>query len=134
MSLLDRIKHHEGFRSKVYKCTEGYDTIGYGFAIKDLELDEDISEMILMQKLDNLMTRIGKTFVWWRSADSTVKDVVVEMCYQLGVSGFSKFKKTIDHLENKRYSKASAEMLDSRWAKQTPNRALELSNLIKELE
>ena len=134
MPLLDRIKHHEGFRSKVYKCTEGYDTIGYGFAIKDLELDEDISEMILMRKLDNLMTRIGKTFVWWRSADSTVKDVVVEMCYQLGVSGFSKFKKTIDHLENKRYSKASAEMLDSRWAKQTPNRALELSNLIKELE
>ena len=134
MSLLDRIKHHEGFRSKVYKCTEGYDTIGYGFAIKDLELDEDISEMILMRKLDNLMTRIGKTFVWWRSADSIVKDVVVEMCYQLGVSGFSKFKKTIDHLENKRYSKASAEMLDSRWAKQTPNRALELSNLIKELE
>ena len=134
MSLLDRIKHHEGFRSIVYKCTEGYDTIGYGFAIKDLELDEDISEMILMRKLDNLMTRIGKTFVWWRSADSTVKDVVVEMCYQLGVSGFSKFKKTIDHLENKRYSKASAEMLDSRWAKQTPNRALELSNLIKELE
>ena len=134
MSLLDRIKHHEGFRSKVYKCTEGYDTIGYGFAIKDLELDEDISERILMRKLDNLMTRIGKTFVWWRSADSTVKDVVVEMCYQLGVSGFSKFKKTIDHLENKRYGKASAEMLDSRWAKQTPNRALELSNLIKELE
>ncbi len=118
----------------MYKCTEGYDTIGYGFAIKDLELDEDISEMILMRKLDNLMTRIGKTFVWWRSADSTVKDVVVEMCYQLGVSGFSKFKKTIDHLENKRYGKASAEMLDSRWAKQTPNRALELSNLIKELE
>ena len=134
MSLLDRIKHHEGFRAKVYQCTEGYDTIGYGFAIKDLELDEDISEMILMRKLDNLMTRIGKTFVWWRSADSTVKDVVVEMCYQLGVSGFSKFKKTIDHLENKRYGKASAEMLDSRWAKQTPNRALELSNLIKELE
>ena len=134
MSLLDRIKHHEGFRSKVYKCTEGYDTIGYGFAIKDLELDEDISEMILMQKLDNLMTRIGKTFVWWRSADSTVRDVVVEMCYQLGVSGFSKFKKTIDHLENKRYGKAAVEMLDSKWARQTPNRALELSNLIKNLE
>ena len=134
MALLERIKHHEGFRSKVYQCTEGYDTIGYGFAIKDLELDKDIAEMILMQKLDNLMNRIAKTFAWWRSADSTIKDVVVEMCYQLGVSGFSKFKKTIDHLENRRYSKASAEMLDSRWAKQTPNRALELSNLIKNLE
>jgi lysozyme len=109
-------------------------TIGYGFAIKDLEMDEDIAEMILIRKLDELMVRIGKKFPWWKSAESDVKDVVVEMCYQLGVSGFSKFKKAIDHLENKRYGKASVEMLDSRWAKQTPNRALELSNIIKELE
>ena len=37
--LFNRIKVHEGFRNKVYKCTEGFDTIGFGFAIKDLELD-----------------------------------------------------------------------------------------------
>ena len=134
MALLERIKHHEGFRSKVYKCTEGYDTIGYGFAIKDLELDEDVAEMILMRKLDLLMNSIQKSFSWWRSAEDEVKNVVVEMCYQLGVSGFSKFKKTIDHLENKRYGKASVEMLDSKWSRQTPNRALELSNIIKNLE
>ena len=47
--LLKRIKHHEGFRSRVYKCTEGFDTIGYGFAIKDLEMDEDIA---LVHELD----------------------------------------------------------------------------------
>ena len=134
MALLERIKHHEGFRSKVYKCTEGYDTIGYGFAIKDLEMDEDIAEMILMRKLDDLMNRIQKKFHWWRSAEDEVRNVVVEMCYQLGLSGFSRFKKTIDHLEHKRYGKASVEMLDSRWAKQTPQRALELSNIIKNLE
>ena len=134
MSLLERIKHHEGFISKVYKCTEGYDTIGYGFAIKDLELDEAIAEMILMRKLDLLMNRIQKSFSWWRSAEDEVKNVVVEMSYQLGVSGFSMFRKTIDHLEHKRYGKAAAEMLDSKWAKQTPNRAIELSNIIKNLE
>ena len=134
MALLERIKHHEGYRSKVYKCTEGFDTIGYGFAIKDLELDEDIAEQILMRKLEKLIARISKKFDWFRSADDEVKNVVVEMCYQIGLSGFSKFRKTIDHLENKRYGKASVEMLDSRWAKQTPNRAIELSNIIKELE
>lgn len=132
--LLKRIKHHEGFRSRVYKCTEGYDTIGYGFAIKDLEMDEDVAELILMKKLDDLMNRIMKTFDWWKFAEDNVKDVVIEMCYQLGIRGFSKFKKTINHLENKRYGKASAEMLDSKWARQTPNRALELSNIIKNLE
>ena len=134
MALLERIKHHEGFRSKVYRCTENHLTIGYGFAIKDLEIDEDIAEMILMRKLDLLMNRIQKSFSWWRSAEDEVKNVVVEMCYQLGLSGFSKFKKTIDHLENKRYGKASVEMLDSKWSRQTPNRALELSKIIKNLE
>ena len=134
MGLLERIKHHEGFRSRPYRCTENVLTIGYGFAIKDLVLDEDIAEMILMRKLDSLMNRIQTKFHWWRSAEDEVKNVVVEMCYQLGLSGFSKFKLTIDHLENKRYGKASAEMLLSKWAKQTPNRAIELSNIIKNLE
>ena len=60
-----------------------------------------------------------------------VKDVIVEMCYQMGVSGFSKFKKTIDHLMRKDYKAASEEMLDSRWAKQTPNRAKKLSDYVK---
>ena len=42
-NILEDIKKHEGFRSKVYKCTEGYDTIGYGFAIIDLEIDDSLA-------------------------------------------------------------------------------------------
>ena len=45
--LLDAVKLSEGFRDRVYKCTEGVDTIGYGFAIKDLVMDEDIAEIFL---------------------------------------------------------------------------------------
>jgi lysozyme len=55
------------------------------------------------------------------------------MCYQLGLSGFSKFKKTIYYLETQQYDEAADEMLDSLWAKQTPNRAKELSNIIRSL-
>ena len=62
------------------------------------------------------------------------QDVVTEMCYQLGVGGFSKFKKTISYLQNKQFNDASEEMLDSLWAKQTPNRAKELSKRVKEVE
>ena len=134
MALLERIKHHEGFRSRPYKCSQGHLTVGYGAAIKDLELDEDIAEMILIRQIDKRTKQIIKKFPWWKSAEDDVKDVVVEMVFQIGLSGFSKFKLTISHLENKRYGKASAEMLLSKWAKQTPNRALELSNIIKNLE
>jgi len=58
------------------------------------------------------------------------KDVVYEMCYQMGVSGVSMFKKTLLYLENKEFRMASKEMLDSRWARQTPNRANRLSDII----
>ena len=131
--IVEDIKKHEGFRSKVYECTEGYDTIGYGFAIKDLTMDEDVATLILMKKLHTLLQRIIVAFPWFKDVDETAKKVVINMCYQLGIRGFSKFKKTIYYLETEQYEEASIEMLDSLWAKQTPNRAKELSEEIASL-
>ena len=131
MSLIDNIKKSEGFRSKVYKCTEGYDTIGYGFAIKDLVLSEDICDMILERKLAELKLRVYHQFPFLEDCPEEVQDVIIEMCYQIGVKGVSKFSKTIDHIMRKDYRAASVEMLDSKWAKQTPNRAKKLSDQMK---
>ena len=129
-ALLKAIKLSEGFRDRVYKDSLGIDTIGYGFAIKDLVLDEDICEMILRRKLDSLIDRADKKFPFLKDMPVEAKDVLYEMCYQMGVSGVSKFKKTLLYLENKEFRMASKEMLDSRWARQTPNRAKKLSNII----
>ena len=131
--LLDAVKLSEGFRDKVYKCTEGVDTIGYGFAIKDLVMDEDIAEMILRRKLDALIDRVNKTFDFVKDMPEAGQDVIYEMCYQLGVSGVSKFKKTLAYLENKEYRMAASEMLDSIWHRQTPNRSQRLSDIIRGL-
>lgn len=128
--IVESIKKHEGFRSKVYKCTEGYDTIGYGFAIKDLIIEEDIATLILMRKVKTLLERIIIAFPWFKDIDDKAKTVVVEMVYNLGVRGFSKFKKTIYYLETEQYKEASVEMLDSLWARQVKGRAKELSNQI----
>ena len=131
MSLIDQIKEHEGFRSTVYQCTEGHDTIGFGFKVADLELDLDLAEEILVRKLEHLIRRVKNRFSWVNEAPYEIQDVVYNMCYQMGISGFSKFKKTIKYLADKDYNKASKEMLDSRWARQTPNRAIKLSNIVK---
>tara|TARA_R100000808_G_C2100349_1_gene117637 strand:- start:203 stop:607 length:405 start_codon:yes stop_codon:yes gene_type:complete len=132
-NLLNDIKKHEGFRSEVYKDTLGIDTIGYGFAIKDLVMDQDIAEKILKRKVENLIKRIKQKFPWYSDIPEEAQDVVANMCYQLGVGGFSKFKKTIKYISEKKWDDASIEMLDSLWARQTPNRAIELSNTIKSL-
>tara|TARA_R110002012_G_scaffold321744_1_gene551161 strand:- start:718 stop:1155 length:438 start_codon:yes stop_codon:yes gene_type:complete len=142
MSLVDSIKKSEGYRGRVYRCTgkstsgdrgshEGYDTIGYGFAIKDLHLDEDICDMILERKLGELKLRIHKEFEFVLDLPESVQDVIIEMCYQMGVSAFSRFKLTIQFLRLHDFKSASEEMLDSRWAKQTPNRAKRLSQIVK---
>ena len=113
----------------MYQCTEGYDTIGYGFAIKDLVLSEEISTMILVEKLDKINDRLS-SHDWFIDSPDDVRDVLVEMAYQMGVTGLLKFKKTLLYVSNRKYKEASVEMLDSLWAKQTPNRAKKLSDIM----
>ena len=131
LELLSSIRKHEGFRAKVYKDTLDFDTIGYGFAVKDLVLDDDIANIILQRKLEALIRNIEFKFSWYADLPNSVKDVVIEMCYQLGVNGVSKFKKTIEHLKCEEWELAADEMLDSKWAVQTPNRAKALSDRIR---
>jgi len=132
-TLIEAVKLSEGFRDRVYKDTLGIDTIGYGFAIKDLVIDEDIAEMILRRKLEKLVEDTNRRFSFLKDLPEQAQDVIYEMCYQLGITGVSKFKKTLAYLENFEYKMASKEMLDSKWARQTPNRAKKLSDVIKSL-
>ena len=89
--------------------------------------------MILDKKLNKLIKDVDNKFSFMDDIAVEAQDVVYEMCYQLGINGFSKFKKTIAYLRDEDYKMAAIEMLDSRWAKQTPNRAKRLSNIIKDL-
>ena len=64
------------------------------------------------------------------------KEILVEMVFQLGKTGVSKFRNMWSALKDQRtpdYKTAAAEMLDSRWAKQTPNRAKKMSELMASL-
>ena len=129
--LLEKIKEHEGFVEHVYDDSLGIPTIGYGFAIKDLILDEDIAEEILIRKLEKLKRNATSRFKWLEDMPVEVQEVILNMCYQLGVTGTSKFRKAISALQEGDWEEAANEMLDSLWARQTPNRAKELSDTIR---
>ena len=132
--LINSVKENEGYRKMVYKDSLGIDTIGYGFAIKDLELDEDICEEILKRKLDRLVDRVTKKWGWVINLPIEAQEVIYEMCYQMGISGVSKFKKTLLFFESHEFKMAAKEMLDSKWAKSdSPQRAKRMSDIIKEL-
>ena len=127
MSLIADIKRHEGYSKRVYKDHLDKDTIGIGFLVSTLELDEDVCDIILQRLLIKKEEEVNKRYGWYRNLPQEAKDIVINMVYQLGPTGFSKFKKTIHYISEQQWKAASIEMLDSLWAKQTPNRAKELS-------
>lgn len=131
--IVESIVKHEGYEPQVYKCTQNFDTIGYGFAIKDLKLSKEVCDLILKEKIDKIINRLQSNLAYFDHLPDEAKVVLVNMAYQLGVSGLLKFKKTLKAFEMRMWSDASKEMLDSLWARQTPNRANELSDIIKNI-
>lgn len=128
LTLIDRIKKSEGFRGDVYKCTEGFDTVGYGTR---MPLSEDEAELLLMQRLNKKMRYLQEAKPIVHTLSETRQDVLNEMVYQMGVGGVLKFKKMWQALEDVDYDEAAVQMLDSRWARQTPNRSQRLAGEMK---
>ena len=133
-----RIKKHEGFRDVMYKDSLGFATIGYGHLIlpTDNYVDgkqyskEDLDK-VFDKDFQNALDNANKLMSGYDLVDQA-KEVICEMVFQLGIGGVSKFKNMWKALEEGDYYTASQEMLDSRWARQTPKRAEDLSNIMKE--
>ena len=134
MSLIDDIKRHEGFSKTIYQDHLGKDTIGIGFLVANLELDEDICDTIQKRLLTKKELQIQNRFGWYDDLPQEAKDIVCNMVYQLGLSGFSMFSRTIHYISDHNFKAAGVEMLDSLWAKQTPNRAKELSERMAKVD
>ena len=92
-SLIKKIKEHEGYRSTVYQCTEGFDTIGYGFAIKDLKLSEEICDIILAEKLAKLQFDISNKFEWFDDSPILVKMLLPICAIRLDYQAFLSLRK-----------------------------------------
>lgn len=127
--LIEQLKRHEGFRSKPYKCTEGFTTIGYGFNV-DAGISELLAELILKNQVYTIEYELG-SFGWFDSINEARQDVVINMVFNIGKSGFMQFKKMIAAIEHGDFEEAATQMLDSKWAKQVGNRAVELAEQMR---
>ena len=127
-ALIERIGVNEGFRSKPYQCTEGVWTIGHGLTW----ITEEESLEVLAGRISKLHLQLLDDLDWYEDMPPEVKGVIIEMCFQMGFAGFCKFKKAISHMKDINWKGAADEMLDSKWAKQTPNRANGLADIIRE--
>ena len=136
----ERIKKHEGFRNTVYLDSLGKATIGYGHLLTE---EDDFEEGIQYDKsiLEDLFDKDFNTAAYnaeqlleGYTVAPLAKEVIIEMVFQLGIGGVSKFKKMFAALKEYDYLLASAEMLNSAWYRQTPSRCEELSNLMRKCQ
>jgi len=132
--LLESVKKHEGYRNKVYLDTLGKRTVGVGhLCVEDFwednkEYEEKFLLTILEHDLQTAIKASQRLLKDCRILDSLAREIIIEMVFQLGETGVSKFKNMLKALkEGPDYQTAASEMLDSRWAKQTPNRAKAMS-------
>ena len=139
--LLESVKKHEGYRNKVYLDTLGKRTVGVGhLCVEDFwEDDKEYEEKFLMEILQKDLQqaiRGARSLMEQHSCadiDEKAEELLIEMVFQLGMTGVSKFKNMWKALAELNYVGASYEMLDSRWAKQTPNRAKAKAKTMKEI-
>ena len=132
--LKDRIKKNEGYSDKPYKDQLGFYTIGYGHLIKEKEnnyyikkYNKDHFKKLFEADFKKAQDQYQKNFLKKYHTISE-KELLIEMLFQLGAKGVSKFKKMLYFLNKKQKFMASLEMLDSLWYLQTPER---VKNLIK---
>ena len=129
MSLIEDIKQEEGFSGTVYKCTEGFDTVGYG---SRMPITKEEAELLLEYRLKAMKAQLTG-YLYDIDIKDEAWDILFNMSYQLGVKGVLNFKNMIKALKDNDYKEASIQMLDSLWAKQTPNRAKRLSDRMSKL-
>jgi len=139
--LKESVKKHEGYRNKVYLDTLNKRTVGVGhLCVEDFwEDDKEYEEKFLMTILEHdLQTAIkgAKELMedhGCADIDEQAEEILIEMVFQLGKNGVSKFRNMWKALAELNYVGASYEMLDSRWSKQTPNRAKSMAKTMKEI-
>lgn len=145
--LLDTLTRDEGLRLGPYNDTEGIPTIGIGRNLRDIgwngkkyasidafladypngitaEDARDALDYDVQEAIEGAQDLAGKD---WGFLSSIQKEVIVNLVFNLGKHGLSKFKGVWRNVGNANYPMAAVEMLDSRWATQVKRRSARLS-------
>ena len=156
--LMTALEIDEGLRLYPYKCSAGKYTIGCGrnfednpfsidelifIGIKGRTFDAILEELnkkgitrgdalwLLERDVDKVYAQLKKQFSWFESKPDVVQRVLCNICFNLGLGGLLKFKKTLEFIRLEKYEEAAKEMLDSLWSRQVGSRAIRLSNLLR---
>lgn len=130
--LADMLRIHEGERLLPYVDGSGKITIGIGRNLTDRGISAKTMECMFKEDVELAKDELDRIYPDWGDLSEDRQLVLMNMCFNLGAPRYLLFVKFWAALGRRDYEKAADEMLDSRWATQVGQRAIELSHLMRE--
>ena len=124
----------EGLKLKLYLDHLGIETIGVGRNLRDRGISEEKAMQMLDEDIEIIQHELSQNLPFYDEMPEAVQLALCNLCFNMGISRLLQFKKTLQHLKNKEFGKASDELLDSRYATQLPNRSKRVADLIRSAE
>lgn len=131
----------EGCMFAVYEDHLGYPTCGVGHLIKegDPEYGEPVGTQVspdevnayLALDIDIAVREVSSRYDFFDSLDDVRQRVLVNMTFNLGSTRLALFKNFLAAVEEGDWDTAAFEMLDSKWAGQVGDRAVRLSDMMR---
>ena len=118
------VKRHEGEVLNPYKDSRGILTIGVGHNL-EMGISKAASDFIFKEDMDKAEALLKERCPVFDKLDANRQIVLIDLCFNLGISGLLGFKKMLAALNEGNWNKAAAELMNSKYAKQVPNRAKE---------
>jgi len=135
-NITEQLDRDEGTNPCVYKDSRGYETIGRGIlvdsTISGAGLRPNEIAFINQNREAEIAKEVEYTLPWSRTLSAARLGVLLNMTFQLGMPKLLEFKKFLAAMQRGDWSTAATEMLDSNWAKQTPERAKRLHDQVLE--
>ena len=137
--LTEMLRRHEGEvknsagRHIVYDCPAGHATIGIGRNVSEsgLGLSDIEVEFMLEEDIARCAEELGREFPWFSGLNEARRDAMIDLVFNMGLTRLTGFKKALAAMAEANYDTAAAEFMDSKWASQVKDRAIEICAMIK---
>ena len=120
----------EGLKLKPYHCTSNKLTIGVGRNLDDVGITEGEAKFLLKNDISRVAGECMYEFDWFSGLSERRKEAIINLVFNMGLSKFKQFKKTISYIEQGLFELAGTELLDSNYAKQVGNRSIRVANML----
>lgn len=132
--IIEMLRKHEGVETHAYVDSVGKITLGVGRNIDKnggIGLSTDEIDYLLVNDVERVEAELLAAFNWYKMLGDARKDAIMDMCFNMGLPRFKKFKKALAGMAKGDYKTAAIEFLDSRWANQVGQRAITVTDIIR---